>query len=153
MSAPVSIDVPEFAHRAEAMAGETPVVALPRVRELLAKPEGDVRYECVGAVRRDGKPSIRLHVAASVWMVCQRCLAPVRVDIESDRELVFVPEAALGDVADEESDADYLPLGGRVSPMELVEDELLLSLPLAPKHADADEGCVAVGGVEPELLN
>lgn len=153
MSAPVSIDVSDFAHRAAVMKGETPVVALARLGEFLAKPDGDVRYECVGVVRRDGKPSIRLRMAASVWMVCQRCLGPVRIDVDSDRELVFVPEAALGDVADEEADSDYLPLVGRVNPMDLIEDELLLSLPLAPKHAESDEECVAVGGVEPDRLN
>lgn len=151
MSAPVSIDVSDFAQRAAVMEGEIPVVALARLGEFLAKSDGSVGYRLEGVVRRDGKPSLQLHAEASLWMVCQRCLGPVEVEVDAERELVFVPEATLGDVAEEEPDSDYLPLVGRMNPTELVEDELLLTLPLAPKHSDGD--CAAVGSVDPGQLN
>ena len=37
---------------------------------------------------------------------------------------------------DEEEDADYLPLEDAIDPLGVVEDEVLLVLPIAPRHPE-----------------
>jgi uncharacterized protein len=136
MSAPVTIDGAEFARREECVEGEAPLAALVRLHDVLADTDGVVAYRLAGRVRRDGKPCIDVTVAGAVRVTCQRCLQPVKIDLEGSRKLVFVPGSTLGDFEDEEEDTDYLPSEDRVSPMELVVDEILLAMPIAPRHAE-----------------
>lgn len=143
MSAPVSIDGVEFARRGERLEGATPLAALTRLQDLLTDTDGTVAYSLAGRVGRDGKPCINVTVSGTVRLACQRCLQPVQIHLEGSRKLVFVPAAALGDFEDEEEDADHLPAEDRVSPMELVVDEILLALPISPRHAD-DECLVSL---------
>jgi uncharacterized protein len=54
--------------------------------------------------------------------------------LASSRELVFVEPSGFVELAEEEADTDYLPAVDLLDVHELVEDEALLSLPMAPKH-------------------
>jgi len=136
MSAPVSIDGAEFARQGECLEGAAPLSALARLQDLLTDTDGTVAYRLAGTVRRDGKPNIDVSVAGVLRVMCQRCLQPVELDIEGSRKLVFVPGSTLGDFDDEEEDTDYLPSEDRVSPLELVVDELLLAMPISPRHPE-----------------
>jgi uncharacterized protein len=136
MSAPVTIDGAEFARREESLEGEAPLAALARLQDVLTDTDGVVSYRLAGKVRRDGKPCIEVTVAGAVRVACQRCLQPVQIDLEGSRKLVFVPGRTLGDFEDEEDDTDYLPSEDRVAPMELVVDEILLAMPIAPRHPE-----------------
>lgn len=136
MSAPVSIDGAEFARRGECLEGAAPLTALTRLHDVLTDTDGSVAYRLAGSVGRDGKPCIDVTVSATVRVACQRCLQSVQFELDGARKLVFVPAATLGDFEDEEADADYLPAEDRVSPIELVVDEILLALPISPRHAE-----------------
>ncbi|MCW5625585.1 MAG: DUF177 domain-containing protein [Burkholderiales bacterium] len=116
--------------------------AFPRVvdavREAGGDPgEGGIRYRIEGRVRRqDDRPALRVRVEAEFVLACQRCLGFLPVRVASERELVFVPQASLGDIADEEDEADFLPDHERLELSAAVEDEVLLSLPMVPVHDD-----------------
>ncbi len=136
MSAPVTIDGAEFARRGECLEGAAPLEALSRLQDVLTDTDGTVAFCLAGSVGRDGKPRIDVSVSGTVRVACQRCLQPVQIVLEGSRKLVFVPAGTLGDFEDEEEDSDYLPAEDRVSPMELVVDEILLAMPLSPRHAE-----------------
>jgi uncharacterized protein len=90
---------------------------------------------------QDGFAAAALKVEAGVVLTCQRCLGPVRRRLKSTSRVVFAPESAPVLPADHEAvggDPEKLDLAG------LVEDELLLSLPLVPRHTPAEE-CNAPG--------
>lgn len=106
----------------------------PRLRELVRDTAGRLGYRLKGYRRSDGKPAIGLAVAGVVNLTCQRCLESMEHPVDSVRELVFVEQSGLGELAEEEPDADYLPAGEPLDVQETVEDEVLLSLPMAPKH-------------------
>lgn len=85
------------------------------------------------------------HVEMTVPMECQRCLDPVELSFISDFHLALVDDESLIERLDE--DADFIVLGeseattkgeynvpATVNLLSLIEDELLLLLPLSPKH-------------------
>ena len=76
--------------------------------------------------------------AQPIGLACQRCLEAVEVAVDAHGRLVFVEseEAAAGLPA---SHDPVTMSNGRVSLPDLVEEELLLALPLIPAHPD--EGC------------
>lgn len=154
MSQAASIKATEFARLEKELAGTCAPSSLERLAPMLGGEDGCVEYSLTGFVRRDEKPAIRLAVRARVTLQCQRCLEPLPVEVESTRDLVFVPSGRLSAFEDEEDDADYLPLEDAIDPLGVVEDEVLLVLPIAPRHAEGS--CVAstpVGALAPDDLH
>jgi uncharacterized protein len=136
MSYAASIKATEFARLEKELAGTCAPASLGRLAPLLGAEDGCVEYSLKGFVRRDDKPAVRLIVHARVTLQCQRCLEALAVEVESRRDLVFVPSGRLTAFEDEEEDADYLPLEDAIDPLGVVEDEVLLALPIAPRHAE-----------------
>ena len=75
-----------------------------------------------------------LQARASVPLQCQRCLQQVLQDLNVDRRFRFVRSEEEAERLDESSEDDVLVLGPRLDLQELLEDELILALPLVPKH-------------------
>jgi uncharacterized protein len=97
-----------------------------------------VTYSVQGSVRADAagadEPWMHLSAQATLSLVCQRCMAPVDEVISFERDFRFVASEALAEVEDEESEEDVLVLSKAFNLLELIEDELLMSTPLVPKH-------------------
>lgn len=83
-----------------------------------------------------GDPELWLRVGArtAVWLTCQRCLQPYQQTIEIDRRLRFVRDEAEAEALDAELEDDVLALPRSLDLRELIEDEILLALPLVPRH-------------------
>lgn len=101
---------------------------------------GEVHWSAQGerrAVAGDG-PQTWLHVQArtEVQLVCQRCLGPMTLRVEAERSFRFVRDEDEATRLDEESEDDVLalPKRGLLDLHELVEDELILALPIVPRH-------------------
>ena len=117
--------------------GRWPLAGFDRLIEGAAH-DGDVAWSARGQSRRmaSGEPEIWLHLAAQarVWRDCQRCLQPVALDLEVARGFRFVADEATAEALDAECEDDVLALPHRLDLHELVEDELLLTLPVVPMH-------------------
>ncbi len=96
-------------------------------------------------------------VTGAVWLTCQRCLNPVAVDLTDDYDLALLDDEAQIQLIDE--DQDYLVLNEVIEQSHheqllpfktLIEDEMLLKLPLAPKHDDCEMAVEQVGDI-PEI--
>lgn len=112
-----------------------PIAGFTRLRDRLATTDGSAAARAVFRLHQ-GSPTAALTVRAEVVLVCQRCLGPVRHALESEAHLAFAPE----DTPD--LPVDHEAIGGdprRVDLAALVEDELLLSLPLIPQHAQRED--------------
>ena len=77
---------------------------------------------------------LELHADATVLLQCQRCLQPLPTTLVVDRRIRFVDGEDEAARLDEESDDDVLALPPRLDLPALVEDELILALPLVPRH-------------------
>ncbi len=109
------------------------VTGFERLRDSLARPGGratvQLRFHHTGHC-----PAVEGELTATVWLVCQRCLAQFETVIESSVRVAFVASDAEATQVPDEFDAVTAP-HGRILLDELVEDELLLALPLVPMHA------------------
>jgi uncharacterized protein len=136
------IDVGEFAEGAGALEGKVAIASLARLCDLLAERAGEVAYGLRGYLDEDGRPRLRIEVTGRFALRCQRCLEPVVHVVASQREFRFLPDAShLPDVADEAAELDDLPLPAPMRVLDWVEDEILLALPIAPRHEEGE--CLA----------
>jgi uncharacterized protein len=93
------------------------------------------------------EPWLHLQAQARVWRDCQRCLQPVALDLAVDRSFRFVTDEDTAAALDADSDEDLLALSRQFDLRALLEDELLLELPLVPRHEACPEPLAAA--VEP----
>ncbi|HSM21726.1 MAG TPA: DUF177 domain-containing protein [Rubrivivax sp.] len=139
---PRRLDVEAFAAAGATLAGEWPHAGFSR----LAGPGAErppVRWQVQGEriPVAGGEPQLWLHLRAqaSVVLECQRCLQPFVQALEVDRRVRFVRDEALAEQLDEHSDDDVLALPRRLDLHTLLEDELILALPLVPRHESCPE--------------
>jgi uncharacterized protein len=134
-----------LAEREGTLEGQAPLADFSRLMEEPQPPgESDgasrVNWTAHGERRPvpGGEPLPVLHLRArtTVQRTCQRCLQPVRLDVEVDRRFVFAPNESEAERWDADMEEDVLALSRSLNLLELVEDELLLALPLVPRHDD-----------------
>jgi uncharacterized protein len=134
---PRRLDVTAAAAAAAELSGQWPLVAFERLNDGQVQ-DGTVAWSARFERRpaRAGEPETWLRLAArtSVPLECQRCLQPVSIELAVDRALRFVADEAAAAALDADSDDDVLELPRQLDLLALVEDELLLALPLVPKH-------------------
>ncbi len=83
----------------------------------------------------DRRPVVHGQMQAGVELICQRCMAPMVYQVSEAFDLMVVDaETALSQVP--ESHEPWLANALRLHVLELVEEQLLLALPLIPKHAE-----------------
>ena len=96
------------------------------------------------------RPALHLRARCVVPLACQRCLGELRVPLEVDRHIVFARDEDSAAALDDASEDDVLALSGELDVRELVEDELLLALPLVPRH-DVCPGAVRLSAQDADF--
>ena len=145
---PPHVDPRKLADREAALEGQLELASLQRLCDPLAETAGTVQAKFHFARDEQKTVVIRSELEVEVKMVCQRCLEPVVLPIHSECDYAVVNEGA---------SSLHLPKGYDVlevgeDPLDLlalVEDELLLDLPIVPLH-DPEICQPPVGPDEPE---
>jgi len=145
---PRRLDVYAFASTAGALAGEWPQRDFTRLTDSLMPTPGDtlpppVAWSAAGEARpvSGAAPEcwLRLEAHSTVTLQCQRCLQPMAEAVAIDRDFRFVHDEDEAARLDEESEDDVLVASRSFDLRELVEDELILALPLVPRHASCPQ--------------
>lgn len=140
---PKALDIAAFCRDGGHLQGELALADLPRFAESvlrLADGGGDARvqWRADGSLQpvAGGSPHcvVDLAIRAVPMLECQRCLQPAAVPLDIERRVRFVRGEETAARLDEELDDDVLALVPRFDLATLVEDELLLALPLVPRH-------------------
>lgn len=136
--APDAVDAWRMVAAGRRFEGTLALADLPRLRESLCEPQGAARYVASFGTGPTGVPEVRLQVDAALPLACQRSLRrfelPVRLEL------------ALGLLRDEAEEAALppghepllVPADGQLRLADLVEDELILALPVVPVAPDAE---------------
>lgn len=138
-TAPRVIDVKPFCRDGTTVEAATPLASLRRLAgSLQGVPDTAVPWSAAGSVKpvTGGAPENWLHLQAhtAVPLQCQRCLQTYLQDLQVDRRFLFVANESLAERLDEELEDDVLVMPARLDLAELLEDELILALPLVPRH-------------------
>jgi len=132
---PWVVDAGRFAREHCRASGVLALTQLPRLHDILFDREGAVSYAVEGYMSAKGWPALRISLTAELALRCQRCLErlPLRLDVQ--RDLVLAPEASeLDGLEDEDDDTDAIPGVGALDLHDLLEQEIVLSAPMAPRH-------------------
>lgn len=147
MSQQFTIDALAFARDHGALEGVLPVAELTRVHDLLAEISGEVRFSVRGKLIKSvvglGEPQLVLQIRGSLQLACQRCLGAIAFELDINSRFSLAPEdTEITQEELEDDSCDILPVAGALDVAALVEDEILLALPAAPRH----QQCVLSGG-------
>ena len=132
-----SVDVERLADLAEQLSVSVPAAELPRLQDVLALSEGAAQGEM--AFERKGKrPMARVRVEARLPLRCQRCLKLVWVEVAGESEVWFVSEESEADALEPGVEPTLAP-GWQIAPRDVLEEELLLAMPLIPRHGESEQ--------------
>jgi len=127
------IDGLQFARAALERKGVVGMERLPRLAQLQCSTEG-LEYDLRGGRAGNGKPCLRLSVRGSVKLVCQRCLGPIQFPIAVDAELQLAE--SLREISEADDEIDRVIATRNMDVAWLVEDEVILGLPMAARHEE-----------------
>ena len=141
---PRRLDVPAFATAGALLEGQAGQQVLARLQDSVQAPgPGEdpappVRWSVKGLARpvTGGQPELWLHLQAetAVHLQCQRCLQTLSETLVVDRQFRFVTDAEEAERLDEELEDDVMVVSRALDLLGLLEDELILELPLVPRH-------------------
>ncbi len=141
MFEPSILDPVRFTAQGEVVEGHGFPGGLKRLKGVLFSDEGEFHFRIAGGKGPDGAPMITIHLDGWVMLTCRRCLEGVPFTLNIDDRIVMVKEeAALPDLEDEEAGIDAIVQPERLNVTELLEEEILLALPLAPCHHEGECG-------------
>jgi uncharacterized protein len=139
-SPPIHLDVKAFAQAASEIAGHD---LLSKYERLMHETQGlgdDLLLNWVasGELRTDeaGAEQVWLHVSVDVSLplTCQRCLGPADIAVAVKQSFRFVGSEEAAEEQDEEAEEDVLALSKDFNLADLIEDEVLMALPVVPRH-------------------
>jgi len=132
------VDSVQFARSHGEVHCSVAISELKRLAQTVSGAEGEFRVWLQGFENPDARPCLRLRVSGKVEVVCQRCLEPLTLEIATDRSFLLAErEQDLTELSEEADDIESLLADSKLDALALVEDEILLQIPMAPMH---DEG-------------
>lgn len=136
MFAQAVIDSLEFARTEQTLHGNLPVPGLLRLQDSLHDALGQVDVVVQGGKDGRRRPILRLDVTGALHLRCQRCLGQLDYPLRLSNTLLLVSQAEAESEELDEMEADWIVASSELDVAALIEDEIILSLPYAPRHAE-----------------
>jgi uncharacterized protein len=134
------IDGYEFAASRSRLSAAWPIADFARLSPLLSSNTGTVEYSLEGMPDSADRPALHLRIRGALRLGCQRCLAPLELPLRIHAVLVLARSQAEIDALPVEAEGPDWVVGTKAMEVhDLLEDELLLAVPYAPRH----EHCAA----------
>jgi uncharacterized protein len=135
------IDSLEFAQAGQSLSGSLPVSAMARLQDSLLDRSGAVRFEVTGGIDVRQRPVLTLEISGVLKLQCQRCLGALEHALRLSDTLLVVSGADAGSDDDpDDGEMEWVEASTELDVAGLVEDEILLSLPYAPRHGEGQCG-------------
>jgi len=148
------VDNIAFSKKNERIEGELSLQDLPRLEGLIQPSNltspvkvsctGSITYVLQGKTDASGQYILELTVACSLTTVCQRCLAAMPLDMHLNFNYLICDvndtDLEVTDL-DNSDDYDLQQANKAMDLIELIEDEIIMAMPIAPMH---EEGCTNV---------
>ena len=148
------LNMQAFANEGVPIAETTPLQNMERLSQEAQAPGPDstVSWKASAELRPgvQAEEDVWLHLtaSASVPLTCQRCMGTVDMPLEVDQWYRFVATEAIAMAEDDESEEDLLVMESQFDLLAVLEDELLMALPLVPMHGECPVAPVMQVGEE-----
>jgi len=135
------IDVFSAARSGAAWRGRLALSAMPRLCASLTDGPGDrdalLNYECRGLTDAQGRPALELQLEATLPLRCDRCSSKLALALDTQRTFYFVnTQAELAAIPIDDTPEEALLGSSQFDLAGLIEDEVILQLPISPRHSD-----------------
>lgn len=130
---PEHIEPLRLARSLRLLQGQIPLARFTRLQEVIAPTEGAVEVSLSFSVDTQGQAIVAGQICCTLQLICQRCMQAMDWPVASEFTLAFI-----------ESESEIALLGAAYEPLlleqpmlslvEMIEDELLLVLPIVPSH-------------------
>jgi uncharacterized protein len=136
-------DAFELAARRGSLDGSVEASALPAVAEALAEGAAPIAYRIVGTTDGLGRPALAVELDGAVPVRCQRCLQAFGWPVAQRTLLLIARDERELARLDEDDEHEVVLAAEPLDALALVEEELLLTLPYAPRHPPGTAACDA----------
>lgn len=124
----------EFAQKQQRMSDTIPLAQFPRLNALLSNTkDAALQFVLLGQNEIFRHPGLRLRIQGGLPVICQRCLQAMNLDVNLQFTYLIGEEET-----DDNDEIDWLEPAQDMDLLALIEDEVLLAMPIAPMH---DEKC------------
>jgi len=134
---PIKINPLRMVQERRTLAGSLPIAAMSRLVKIVTNNSGTVELELAFDLDQENRPLITGKLKAQLELECQRCLKPFKYQVDSEFSLVPVTTTEQAKALPSRYDPLMLT-DDEILLSDLVEDELLLNLPIIAKHIPED---------------
>ena len=131
-------DLEALAEREATLGGEIELGQLTRLRDVLHSDSGSLQASLKFSWQASVYVAVELTFDTTVTLICQRCLEPMQHRVSEKVSLALLDKDATNSDPDAARETVVLE-NGKLKPASLVEDELIVSLPIVPRHERIDE--------------
>ncbi len=135
-SLPELIDPIKLADKNARIKGEIPLSRLVRLKPLLYAEQGNVSFEMEFGIDVEGKHYVQGIVQSILILECQRCLESMHYEINNTFKLAMVHSDNDSIDLPDQYDPLLVETEGLIKTIDIIEDELILSLPPISLHQD-----------------
>lgn len=143
---PVRFNPSRLVSDTEVYSACVPVTQFKRLVDGLSTDDGEVRVEMTFHRARK-RISVEGNFIGSCVMQCQRCMKAFSLPVSGDFDLTFVVDEASAQSLADEFDPVILDDSGQMHIVDMLEDDLLLQMPVAPRHENINT-CFDLGYIE-----
>lgn len=134
------IDNIAYAKKNERLSGELLFVQCPRLAEMLKDAAGHqqnhIQYTLQGKTDVTGRHFLHLSIVCQLMTQCQRCLEDMPLQFQLDYDYLIVDNVndTEGTELDSDDAVDLQAASKTMDVVQLIEDEVLIAMPIAPTH-------------------
>ena len=136
MSARIVIDTLDFVRNTRTHHDKIRLYEFVRLQDYLSDSQGKLEYKVSGTLDKNGKPKIQVTIKGTINLHCQRCLGGLAHVLDIQTAILLVEnESELSRLVGTES-VDGILAASDTNVFALIEDEIILSLPISPRHRE-----------------
>lgn len=136
MSVRFVIDSLDFVRNARVHHGKIPLVDLTRLQSYLFDSRGELMFAISGSFDENNKPVLQIVVKGEMNLCCQRCLGKLVHALDLQSCLILVNDEEELDQYDDDDTVDGILAATDMDVLQLIEDEIILSLSISPRHQE-----------------
>ncbi len=136
MSARIVIDTLDFVRNTRTHHAKIKIDEFVRLQDYLSDSQGKLEYKVSGTLDKNGKPIIQVTIKGTINLHCQRCLDGLAHVLDIQTAILLIENESELSRLDGTESVDGILAASDTDVLALIEDEIILSLPISPRHRE-----------------